>query len=69
MIRIIATLCALAAPSDCHDQIVATAAATDVASASSCLIGQPQLAAFMRDFPAYRLAAWRCEIGILREHA
>jgi hypothetical protein len=29
----------------------------------SCLMGAPQLAEWMKERPAERLAAWRCVIG------
>jgi hypothetical protein len=29
----------------------------------SCLMGAPQLAEWMKQHPAERLAAWRCVIG------
>jgi hypothetical protein len=29
----------------------------------SCLVGAPQLAEWMKQHPAERLAAWRCVIG------
>jgi len=32
----------------------------------SCLMGVPQLAEWMKQHPAERLAAWRCAIG--RQH-
>ncbi|CCE10651.1 conserved exported hypothetical protein [Bradyrhizobium sp. STM 3843] len=38
---------------------------SDFASMSmqSCLMGAPQLAEWMKQHPAERLAAWRCVIG------
>jgi len=32
-------------------------------SVQSCLMGAPQLAEWMKQHPAERLAAWRCVIG------
>jgi hypothetical protein len=32
-------------------------------SMQSCLIGAPQLAEWMKQHPAERLAAWRCVLG------
>lgn len=60
MILVIATLCALASPSDCHDQIVASSVSDDL-TMTGCVVGIPQLAAFMALYPDYRLASWRCE--------
>ena len=62
MIEIIAVLCSLSSPASCHEQIVTTSDFADV-SMQSCLIGAPQLAAWMEKHPAERLAAWRCAIG------
>ena len=62
MIAIIAVLCSLAAPASCHEQTVTTSDFADV-SMQSCLMGAPQLADWMKQHPAERLAAWRCVIG------
>ncbi|MBR0957131.1 hypothetical protein ACNJYD_36375 [Bradyrhizobium sp. DASA03005] len=62
MIKIIAVLCSLASPSNCHEQIVTTSDFAQV-SVQSCLMGAPQLAEWMNQHPAERLAAWRCVIG------
>lgn len=62
MIKIIAVLCNLASPANCHEQIVTTSDLADI-SMQSCLMGAPQFADWMRQHPAERLAAWRCVIG------
>lgn len=62
MIKIIAVLCSLASPSNCHEQIVTTSDFAQI-SVQSCLMGTPQLAEWMNHHPAERLAAWRCVIG------
>lgn len=62
MIKIIAVLCSLASPAICHEQIVTTSDFAEV-SLQSCLMGAPQLAEWMNQHPAERLAAWRCVIG------
>ena len=62
MIKIIAVLCNLSSPAICHDQIVTTSDFADV-SMQCCLMGAPQLAEWMKQHPAERLAAWRCVIG------
>ena len=64
MIKIIAVLCSLCSPANCHEQIVTTSNFADI-SMQSCLIGVPQLADWMQQHPAERLAAWRCVIGKL----
>lgn len=62
MIRIIAVLCSLASPSNCHEQIVTTSDFAEV-SMQSCMMGAPQLAEWMNQHPTERLAGWRCVIG------
>jgi hypothetical protein len=62
VIKIIAVLCSLASPGNCHEQTVTTSDFADV-SIQSCLMGAPQLAEWMKQYPAERLAAWRCVIG------
>ena len=62
MIKIIAVLCSLSSPASCHEQTVTTSDFADV-SMQSCLMGAPQLADWMKNHPAERLAAWRCVIG------
>ena len=62
MIKIIAVLCSLASPNNCHEQIVTTSDFAQI-SVQSCLMGAPQLAEWMNQHPAERLAAWRCVIG------
>jgi hypothetical protein len=62
VIKIIAVLCHLSVPTNCHEQIVTTSDFADV-SMQSCLMGAPQLAEWMKQHPAERLAAWRCVIG------
>ena len=62
MIKIIAVLCSLSSPASCHEQTVTTSDFAYV-SMQSCLMGAPQLADWMKQHPAERLAAWRCVIG------
>jgi hypothetical protein len=62
VIKIIAVLCSLSPPVSCHEQTVTTSDFADV-SMQSCLLGAPQLAEWMNQHPAERLAAWRCVIG------
>jgi hypothetical protein len=68
MIKIVAVLCSLAAPTSCHEQIVTTSDFAEI-SMQSCLMGAPQLAEWMKDHPAERLAGWRCVMGASKEHA
>lgn len=60
-VKIIVTLCALAAPHACHDVTVSKSGWDPHLNGKACLVGQPQLAQFMADYPQYRLAGWRCE--------
>jgi hypothetical protein len=62
VIKIIAVLCNLSAPANCHEQTVTTPDFADV-SMQSCLMGAPQLAEWMNLHPAERLAGWRCVVG------
>ncbi|MGY3484751.1 hypothetical protein ACVW1C_002634 [Bradyrhizobium sp. USDA 4011] len=62
MIAIIALLCSLSSPTNCHEQAVTTSDFAEV-SMQSCMMGAPQLADWMKEHPAERLAAWRCVIG------
>lgn len=62
MIKIVAVLCSLASPANCHEQLVTSSDFAQV-SVQSCLMGAPQLAEWMNQHPAERLAAWRCVIG------
>jgi hypothetical protein len=62
VIKIIAVLCSLSAPANCHEQTVTTSDFADV-SIQSCMVGVPQLADWMKQHPVERLVAWRCVIG------
>jgi hypothetical protein len=62
LIKIIAVLCSLSSPANCHEQIVTTSDFADL-SLESCLIGAPQLAEWMKQHPAEQLLARRCVIG------
>ena len=62
MIKVIAVLCSLSSPANCYEQTVTTSGFADI-SMQSCLMGAPQLAEWMKQHPAERLAAWRCVIG------
>ena len=62
MIKIIAVLCSLSSPANRHDQTVTTSDFADI-SMQSCLMGAPQLADWMKQHRAERLAAWHCVIG------
>src|ERR1700722_13824917 len=60
-IEIIAVLCSLSSPENCHRETVTTSDFAEV-SIQSCLMGAPQLAKWMKQHPAEVLAAWRCVI-------
>jgi len=62
VIKIIAVLCSLSGPANCGELLVTTSDFADD-SMQSCLMGAPQLADWMKQHPAERLAAWRCVIG------
>jgi hypothetical protein len=62
MITILAVLCSLSSPASCQEWTVTTSDFADV-SMQSCLMGAPQLAEWMKQHPAERLAAWRCVSG------
>lgn len=62
MIKIIAVLCSLSSPANCHERTVTNSDFAEV-SVQSCLVGAPQLSEWMKQHPAERLAGWRCEIG------
>ncbi|MCK1479338.1 hypothetical protein IVB27_32510 [Bradyrhizobium sp. 197] len=62
MIQIIAVLCSLSSPAECHEQTVTTSDFGDI-SMTSCLMGAPQLAEWMKEHPGQRLAGWKCVIG------
>jgi hypothetical protein len=62
VIKIIAVLCSFSSPANCREQVVTNSDFADV-TMQSCLVGAPQIADWMKQHPAERLAAWRCEIG------
>lgn len=62
MIQIIAVLCSLSSPADCREQIVTNSDFAEI-TMTSCLMGAPQLADWMKDHPGQRLAGWKCVIG------
>lgn len=61
MIKVIATICNLTT-GECMDKVVAT---SDMLM--ECQMAMPKLAAFMEDYPNYRLAKWTCEMGDRRK--
>lgn len=62
MIQIIAVLCSLSAPTDCREQTVTTSD-FEAITMTSCLMGAPQLAEWLKEHPSQRLARWKCVIG------
>lgn len=65
-VKVVALLCSLASPDNCHWQTVTTSDFSDV-SAQGCKVGMPQLAEFMSHYPAHFLKRWRCEEGNVPE--
>jgi hypothetical protein len=61
MIKVVAVLCSLSSPVNCHELTVTSSDFAEV-SMQSCLMGASQLAEWMKQHPAERLAAWRCVI-------
>jgi hypothetical protein len=53
VIKIIAVLCSLSSPANCRELTVTTSDFADV-SMQSCLMGAPQLAEWMKQYPAER---------------
>ena len=62
MIKVIALLCQISNPSVCHEQTVTTSDFSEI-SLTGCLMGMPQLAEWMKQHPAERLAKWKCVVG------
>ena len=62
MITIIAVLCSLAAPGNCRERTVTNSELAEI-SMQSCMMGAPQLADWMKQYPAERLAGWSCVLG------
>ena len=67
MIKILATLCRLSNPVDCHETLVTSTDYQDL-TMTACLIGMPALAKWMEGYPQYRLAGWKCQLGNREEH-
>lgn len=61
MIKVLATICSLTT-GDCMEKIVTTSDQSYV-SMVGCQVAAPQLAEWMRQYPNYRLAGWKCQIG------
>ena len=67
MIAIIAVLCSLSSPANCHEQTVTTSDFADV-SMQSCLMGAPQLADWMSQHPTEHAAPCRKALGRMLTH-
>lgn len=61
VIKIVAVLCSLANPQVCHEQLV-TSDQFQPLTLSDCS-NMAALAEWMRSFPQFRLARWRCQVG------
>lgn len=59
---VIAVICSLAEPSVCQEHIV-TGPQFQSVSMQECMLGQPQLAEWMKDHPGQYIASWRCSYG------
>jgi hypothetical protein len=62
LIKVIAVLCKIASPGDCHEALVTTSELSGV-TFTGCKVGMPELAAWMGDHPGYTLASWHCVAG------
>lgn len=58
MIKLIAVLCRLASPYDCHDETVSVSA-----SMHECTLAVRGLPEWAERFPAYRVGGWKCQMG------
>ncbi len=58
MIKLVAVLCRLAAPYDCHDETV-----TNALTMGDCMVAVKTLAGWAEQFPAYRVGGWKCQLG------
>ena len=58
MIKLIAVLCRLAMPTECHDETVTTAI-----SMTACTIAVRDLPEWSKQFPNHYVAAWKCQMG------
>lgn len=70
MIKVVAVLCSLSASGSCRELTVTTSDLAGI-SMQSCMMGAPQLAEWMKQYPGERLASWKCVIGnpARKEHA
>ena len=66
MIKIVAILCSLTSPADCHDYPVTSGSFGNI-SIPACMMGAPELhdmlVDIVKDHPNERVASWRCEMG------
>jgi hypothetical protein len=62
MIKLFATLCSLAT-GVCHEQSVTNTNFDERLTGTLCPVAIPQLAEWMQQFPQYRFAGWRCQMG------
>lgn len=59
MIKLVAVLCRLAAPYDCHEQLVTTS----ISMAACSTVAIQGLPKWAEQFPAYELRGWTCKEG------
>lgn len=66
MVKLIAVLCSLANPANCHEETVVKAG-FDALPMTTCMMGDQALAAYIADWlqdrPQYKLDKLKCEIG------
>jgi len=63
MLKLFATICSLTSPFDCHQEQVTTTELDPRLTGILCPIAEPSLATWLEQWPGYRLAGWKCQIG------
>jgi hypothetical protein len=63
MIKIIATLCSLASPNNCHEVTITSSDWQEGLTMSSCHDVPKIVQWVQQNHPADRLAGWKCQIG------
>jgi hypothetical protein len=67
MIKIIAVLCSLSAPSDCHETVVTSDEVQGLTMFDCSNVAA--LAKWMEGRPGQRLAGWKCQLGTRPERS
>lgn len=63
LVTVLALICSLS-NGNCIEKTV-TNSDLGYVSMQGCLMGAPQLAEWMKQYPGYRLQSWRCRMGEL----